>query len=70
MTETRAVSGRASMEICDNCSGKLKDKSFIELLFMLGFKASPDHPNEYMDGQVHHWTFCRLNFCHLNSPFK
>ena len=52
IVETRAVPGRPKMEICDHCPGELKDKPFIGLPFIFGFKQNPDNPYEYLDGRV------------------
>ena len=42
--ETRTVPGRPKMETCTNCPGNLKNKPFIGLPFIYGFKQNPDNP--------------------------
>lgn len=51
IVETRTVPGRPKMETCTNCPGHLKNKPYIGLPFIYGFKQNPDNPYEYMDGK-------------------
>ena len=52
IVETRTVPGRPKMETCTNCPGHLKNKPYIGLPFIYGFKQNPDNPYEYMDGKI------------------
>lgn len=52
IVETRSLPGSEKMIICTQCPGQLKDKPFLGLPFVWGFKASPSSSNEYIDGRV------------------
>ncbi len=52
IVETRTVPGRPKMETCTKCPGHLKNKPYIGLPFIYGFKQNPDNPYEYMDGKI------------------
>lgn len=46
------VPGSEKMGICSNCPGNLKDKPFLGLPFIWGFKQNPDNPREFNHGRV------------------
>ena len=49
---TRSVPGTEKMLTCTNCPGNLKDKPFLGLPFIWGFKQNPDNPREFNHGRV------------------
>lgn len=52
IVETRNIPGTDKMVICSNCPGHLKDKPFLGLPFIWGFKNDPDNPLSYVQGKV------------------
>ena len=52
IVETRNIPGTDKMVICSNCPGQLKDKPFLGLPFIWGFKNDPDNPLAYVQGKV------------------
>ena len=52
IVETRNVPGSEKMGICRNCPGELKNRPFIGLPFIWGFKADPNNPREFIQGSV------------------
>lgn len=38
--------------LCLNCKGNLKNKPFVGLQIISGFRQNPDNPNEYLNGNV------------------
>lgn len=51
IVETRNIPGSDKLGICSHCPGALKNKPFLGLPFIWGFKAT-DKPNEFVDGRV------------------
>lgn len=49
---TRNIPGTEKMVICSNCPGHLKNKPFLGLPFIWGFKQNPDNPREFNSGRV------------------
>ena len=52
IVETRGIPGSEKLLLCTKCPGPLKDRPFLGLPFIWGFKASPGKPNEYVNGKV------------------
>lgn len=52
IVETRTLPGSEKMGICRNCPGALKNRPFIGLPFIWGFKADPNNPREFVQGSV------------------
>ena len=38
--------------LCSHCKGDLKNKPYVGLQIVSGFKANPENPNEYINGTV------------------
>lgn len=49
---TRNIPGSEKIITCTKCPGNLKDKAFIGLPFIWGFKQNAENPREFVDGRV------------------
>lgn len=52
IVETRNIPGAEKMNICHQCPGQLKNKPFIGLPFIWGFKQDPKNPLQFVQGSV------------------
>ena len=52
IVETRNVPGAEKMVTCTKCPGTLKNKPFLGLPFIWGFKQDPKNPREFIQGHV------------------
>lgn len=52
IVETRNVPGAEKMLICKTCPDQFKNRPYVGLPFIWGFKTDPSNPKSFIDGNV------------------